>query len=953
MKVGVLVGGLVGVLALLAPASAQAPEPPLKRFQPFRVAQFSRYLADGTEVLNEPIIRDGGRLNATERFPDSHFDRPPNDGLNVGRIFSSPSGVTYGVEVQSPAGSLENVADPVREIGNKAELTQFQNFRKDGDDATLRYTVTAADIEAVDENQAGFEFPDRPVECPAQDATCQFTMEGEVALTVSAYLTDVPPEQQQLFYHASGGAKLTGFQGSFLPEIYVDPSSTGPFWEEIDFDFDPNAEPLGDLPGSFAFLRLGFILTFDIDISSVPVGEEFTLEVNTFARTYDRRVANFDTRRGSTVFAYLRDPLEVGGSQLQTTGLTRVADPLTESPPPPPVAPVVCDGGPDPAAGTLQFSAPGSAIGEWAGAAPQVFVTRTGGSTGAVSATVATSDGTAVADADYTALSSTIRFADGDTTPRAVPIEIVQDTIAEDDKTVNLALSDPSCVTLGAPATSVLTIVDDDRPVVPAPTFTIGGTVTGLEGTGLVVGHLGEQLTPANGPFEFAQAVPDTFPYIVTVTAQPIEPAQICILTNGVGTVAGADVTDIAVDCDTPPPDAELDPTFGEGGKVITPGVDGANAVVVQPDGKSVAAGNDTLARYDLDGTLDETFSGDGIVTTSLQTDTCFVDGPNDVALQPDGKIVVVGIVDDGGPNDQNFGVQRYDLNGVLDTDFGDEGIITTDFGGGRDCAYGVAIQGDGKIVVAGEVTGGDVGIARYDAAGDLDTTFGTDATGLVTTDVAGELDLGTDVTVDAAGNVVVVARVSQSSSLGGFSVVRYTPAGTLDPSFGGGDGMTDVDPGSPEGVAIDADGRIVLAGAGRSGFSAGRSDFAVWRLLANGDRDLTFDGDGLVTTDFADVPGPLSHDEFGHDLAIQADGKIVVVGTEQLDIGADLAMARYETNGQLDTGFGTGGMLTVDFAGGFDSGNDVGIQPDGKIVAAASAANGSNVDLGLVRVLP
>ena len=415
--------------------------------------------------------------------------------------------------------------------------------------------MTSAEIMAVDENEAGFEVPARPLECAAEDSTCQFTMEGEVALTVAAYLTDAPPEQQQFFYFASGGIKMSGFQGSFLPEVYVDPVSTGPFWTETDFDFDPNADPLGDYPGSFAFLELSTPRTFEVDISSVPVGEEFTLDINTFAKTIDHRVANFDTRRGSTVFAYLRDPLEVGGAQLQTTGLTRVPDPLTEPPLPAPVAPVECDGGPDPDSGTLQFSTTASAIGEWAGAAPQVFVTRTGGSAGEVSATVSTSDGTAVAGEDYTPLTSTIRFGDGDTTSRAVPLEIVQDAIAEDDSTVNLALSDPSCATLGVPSTSVLTIVDDDRPVVPPPTFSIGGTVTGLEGNGLVVSHLGEALTPGNGPFEFAQTVPDTFPYIVTVTTQPADPAQVCTVTNGIGTVAGADVTDIAVDCVTPPPD--------------------------------------------------------------------------------------------------------------------------------------------------------------------------------------------------------------------------------------------------------------------------------------------------------------------------------------------------------------------------------------------------------------
>lgn len=948
MKVGVLIGGLVALLALIAPASAQAPEPALKPFQPFRVAQFSRYLADGTEALDEPIFRDGGRLNFHQRFPDSHFDRPPNDGLNIGRIFSSPSGVTYGVEVQSPGNSLFAGSDPLHEVGNKAELTQFQNFRKDADDATLHFTVTSAEVEAIDENQAGSEFPGRD-ECPAQDLlNCLGTMEGEVALTVSAYLTDVPVEQQRLFYHASGNVMLSGFQGNFSGQVSSDAASTAPFWNFDDFEFEPNGDP-NEFPFSFAYMALVGPRRYEVDISSVEVGEEFTLEVNTFARTYDRRMANGDTRFGSTVFSYLRDPLEVGGGQLQTMGLTRVAGPLTERPLPPLVTPVDCAGGADPAAGTLQFSTAASAVGEWAGARPPVFVTRTGGSTGDVSATVATTGGSAIAGSDYTALSTTVRFPDGDNTARAIPLEILQDAISEDDKTVNLVLADPSCTTLGAPATTVLSIVDDE----PKPRFTIGGTVTGLEGSGLVLENFFEEITPGNGPFEFARTVLEGTSYDVTVAAQPSAPAQTCTVTNGSGTVAEDDITDIGIVCVTPPPDGDLDPSFGDGGKVTTPGMEGGQALVVQPDGKIVVASDNALARYDVDGTLDDTFGDAGIVRTALDADTCFVDGASDLALQPDGSIVAVGIVDDGGATDQNFGLQRYDGNGNLDTGFGDLGTVTTDFGGDRDCPYGVTLQPDGKIVVAGEATGGDIGLARYDSAGLPDTSFGTDATGLVTADIAGELDLATDVTVDAAGNVVVVARVSEDSSLGGFSVVRYTPAGTLDPSFGGGDGITNVDPGSPEGVAIDADGRIVVAGAAQSGFSTGKSDFAVWRLLVNGDRDLTFDGDGLVTTDFADVVGPASHDELAHDLALQADGKIVVVGFAGLDIGGDLALARYGTDGSLDPTFSGDGRLTVDFHGGFDSGQDVALQTDGKIVATGNATNVFSFQLGLVRVNP
>ena len=407
-----------------------------------------------------------------------------------------------------------------------------------------------------------------------------------------------------------------------------------------------------------------------------------------------------------------------------------------------------------------------------------MFVTRTGGSAGEVSATVATSDGTAVAGADYSPLSTTIRFGDGDTTRRAVPVEILGDAIAEDDKTVNLALSQPSCTTLGSPSSTVLTIVDDE----PDPEFTIGGTVTGLEGTGLVLKNNFEEITPGNGPFEFTNTELEGDNYDVTIDAQPSEPGQICTVTNGSGTVAEADITDIAVDCVTPPPDAGLDPSFGDGGKVATPDLETALGLAVQPDGKIVASSDNALARYDADGTLDDTFGVGGIVATGIDADSCFPSDANDLVLQPDGSIVVVGLVSGtGGFIDKDVAMQRYDAAGNLDLGFGDQGTVTTDLSGSRDCAYGVTLQPDGKIVVAGEANGVDVAVLRYDAAGTPDPTFGTGGTGFVTTDIGGavgsELDVATDLTLDGDGNIVVAARVSNDGDLDFFSVLRYTPA--------------------------------------------------------------------------------------------------------------------------------------------------------------------------------
>lgn len=203
-------------------------------------------------------------------------------------------------------------------------------------------------------------------------------------------------------------------------------------------------------------------------------------------------------------------------------------------------APCVPGPGPDPAAGVLQFSAAGYTLAE-ANSTPTITVTRTGGSSGAVTATFTTSDGSAIAGTDYTPVTASVFFADGDAVPRVVEVSIIQDLVsAEPDKTVNLTLSQPGgCAALGQQTTAVLTIRDDDVP--PPPTrFTVGGTVTGLVGAsaGLMLeNHHGLLLgITGNGPFTFSD-LPSLSgsPYSVRVFNQPHTPVHFCTVTNGTG----------------------------------------------------------------------------------------------------------------------------------------------------------------------------------------------------------------------------------------------------------------------------------------------------------------------------------------------------------------------------------------------------------------------------------
>jgi uncharacterized delta-60 repeat protein/uncharacterized repeat protein (TIGR01451 family) len=373
-----------------------------------------------------------------------------------------------------------------------------------------------------------------------------------------------------------------------------------------------------------------------------------------------------------------------------------------------------------------------------------------------------------------------------------------------------------------------------------------------------------------------------------------------------------------------------LDPTFGTGGEVTTDfgGSDTVRAVAVQTDGKIVAAGlsgagDFALARYNVDGSLDSTFGSGGKVTTDFGG----FDAAFGLVVQPDGRIVAAG---QGGGG--NFALARYNADGSLDPTFGSGGKVTTAIGG----ALGVALQPDGKIVaVGGGGPASDFVAARYNPDGTLDTSFGSG--GVVTTDL-GPFEAATAVVIQADGKIVATG----STSSGNFALVRYNADGSLDASFGsGGIVTTNFGFSSSFGGAlvIQADGKIVAAGRGGT-------DFLVVRFNGDGSLDTTFGSGGVVTTDFG---GVLFDAAFG--VALQSNGKIVAAGSafNGFSSSADFALARYNADGSLDASFGSGGKVTTDF-GGFDVANAVGLQTDGKIVAAGTGGSGS--DFALARYL-
>jgi len=544
-----------------------------------------------------------------------------------------------------------------------------------------------------------------------------------------------------------------------------------------------------------------------------------------------------------------------------------------------------------------------------------------------------------------------VTFADGEVGPRDIVVPIVDDRAGEPDEDVTLTLStDGGC---GDASQAVLTIVDDDRASVAPPpaTYAVGGTVAGLQGTGLELVEIGSgaRVMPGNGAFAFGARFDDGTAYDVRVATQPGNPVQICTVANGLGTIAAADASDIVVTCTTPAPAGGLDAGFGGGGLVTGNPAGGARALALQQDGKLLVLGATTLSRLDGAGIPDATFGTGGSVAIA------FAGGldveAQDVALQPDGRIVVAGYtgVKFGSPAD--FAVSRFMPDGSLDGMFGTGGTVVTDWAGSTDRAYAVLVQGDGKIVVAGHAgsaaSGSDFAVARYTAAGALDTSFGSG--GKVSTNVAGQTDLAYAAALQPDGRIVVTGRAGVSGGADpDVGIVRYETDGHLDGSFGtGGVVLVDVSGGSwdeASDVGIAADGGILVTVQALVG---GAFDFAVARFTPGGSLDTGFGANGVVTTDFG----------AGHDyvraLALQPDGRIVVAGQSASATVADFAVVRYEADGTLDASFGSGGAITVDFFGSIDGATCLVRQPDGKLVVGGAARNGAVGALGLARIVP
>lgn len=392
--------------------------------------------------------------------------------------------------------------------------------------------------------------------------------------------------------------------------------------------------------------------------------------------------------------------------------------------------------------------------------------------------------------------------------------------------------------------------------------------------------------------------------------------------------------------------DGTLDATFGVNGKVataVTPNNDKPRDMLVQPDNKIIVGGDvsvvfgDTvymsLVRYNSNGTIDNTFGTNGKVTTGFANGICAIRG---IALQADGKIIAVGffttLVNGVGTN-IDFAVVRYNPNGTLDTSFDGDGRVTTNFNSGRNIAYAVAVQADGKIIVVGDsrqlsITTLQTVIARYNTNGSLDTFF--NGTGKIITTIEDDNIYQFFSVTSLPDNKIIIGKRSaapvQGGSLIGTRFTRYNGNGTLDTSFGNNGWISEV--GQSPVHKVLSNGKLLIVSNIYNPTT--NSSFKLLRFKSNGSIDSTFGINGTVTTLFSVIGVSVD------DILEQKDGKLIVSGSfsgfsfsEPYRFG----VVRYLENGDLDNTFGSGGksMLSLTYSG--ERYIKLGTQKDGKII--------------------
>jgi uncharacterized delta-60 repeat protein len=417
-----------------------------------------------------------------------------------------------------------------------------------------------------------------------------------------------------------------------------------------------------------------------------------------------------------------------------------------------------------------------------------------------------------------------------------------------------------------------------------------------------------------------------------------------------------------------------LDAGWGTSGRVTTavlgPSVDqAANLVLTQPDGKIVVVGTSfaqadtelSVARYNADGSLDSSFNGNGIARFGSGSGQFLT--PTSVTVDASGRLLVAGYLPYFFGSYADFAVLRLNADGSPDTSFGTAGRATVRSATGStyDKVQGVTVDSSGRVVLAGTsssfITGSQFAVARLNADGSKDTGFGSGGETTIRYGIGYTQDTASGLALDAAGRIVVAGTTNNFSTGTGFdfAVTRLNSNGSLDTSFGSS-GKTTIDFGSAgafssdsaAGVALDASGRIVVAG---STFINSSQDFAVARLNSDGSLDPTWGAGGKTTLHV----GPSYSTDVARGVAIDPAGRIAVAGSTGFGGTSSFALALFKPNGCPDVDFGTGGQVTTDL-GSFNFAEAAGLAFDsaGRLVVAGTTASDNITanDFAVVRYL-
>ncbi|HUR97813.1 MAG TPA: FG-GAP-like repeat-containing protein, partial [Pyrinomonadaceae bacterium] len=377
----------------------------------------------------------------------------------------------------------------------------------------------------------------------------------------------------------------------------------------------------------------------------------------------------------------------------------------------------------------------------------------------------------------------------------------------------------------------------------------------------------------------------------------------------------------------------ELDTTFGGTGIVVTDVNNLSNearAMVIQPDGKIIVGGSGldlTMVRYNTNGSIDPTFGSAGVVTYSP---TPYEESVEAMALQTDGKIVVAGNNNSFADGVFRFIVVRFNPDGAVDNTFGNNGLAIVIAAGSFSSIRSLVLQVDGKILIGGDSrdTGGTsaCALARLDASGTLDTSF--DGDGKVRTVFEGSTYSGISaLKIQTDGKIVAAGSAEFDATSRDFAAARYNIDGSLDSSFGIGGKITTAfsNLDIARDTVIQPDGRIVLGGG-----SNNNAAFTMARYKSNGDLDTTFGVGGKVVLPFGTVESQIMA------LTLQPDGKFLTAGTSGNFPDRDTTLVRFNNDGTVDQTFGTNGIVVTPITpGSFDEPRAIRLDSNGRILIA------------------